>query len=124
MGTKEKIYKYWRCICFQKKSPTKRKPKPVNPKVHFSNERTFMQWFKASIFMGSSGVTVNALQPGDPAGIMMVACAFAILLWGLMVYYVRNWKLLTGQMEGLHDFWGPGMLGILLAFVFGYSLYS
>jgi len=98
--------------------------KPVNPKVHFSAERTFLQWFKAAIFIGSSGLSVNALAPKEAAGLMMVSVAGIIVIWAMVVYYIRSWKLLQGQMEGLHDLLGPGFLGCLLLGLFAYAAYD
>merc|ERR1712228_314295 len=117
-------YRLWRCICFCKKNERSKKRKPINPKTHFSNERTFLQWFKSAIFVGSSGLSIHALDPASSAGFIMVAVGILILVWGMIVYYVRNWKLITGQMEGLHDFYGPGFLGTILLIVFIYGLFD
>merc|ERR1712228_873075 len=82
-------YRLWRCICFCKKNERSKKRKPINPKTHFSNERTFLQWFKSAIFVGSSGLSIHALDPASSAGFIMVAVGILILVWGMIVYYVR-----------------------------------
>jgi len=110
------------CVCGCG-STSKRGRKEVNPKVHFSNERTFLQWFKSAIFIGSGGLSVNAVSSGESvAGTLMVVSAVLILLWGVVVYYIRNFKLVTGHLSGLHDFWGPGLLSVILLLMFLYEL--
>eukprot|EP01083_Nonionella_stella_P096151 270204_1 len=100
----------------------RKKTKAVNPKVYFSNERTFLGWFQAAVFIGGSGLTINSIDRSDPAGYLLICVAAVVLLWAIVLYYKRNFKLLKGKMNGLHDFYGPTILVSVILFVFAYSL--
>eukprot|EP01084_Bolivina_argentea_P208478 355423_1 len=99
-----------------------KKTKQVNPKVYFSNERTFLGWFQAAVFIGSAGLTICSINQNDIAGPLLIGVAGLVLLWAVFIYYKRNFKLLKGSMDGLHDLYGPVFLVSVIIFVFTYSL--
>jgi len=100
----------------------KEKKKDINPKVYFSNERTFLGWFQAAVFIGGAGLTIHSINRQDPAAYLLLSAAFIVLLWAICLYYIRNYKLLKGTTTGLHDVYGPALLVLLILFVFGYSV--
>eukprot|EP01083_Nonionella_stella_P287862 979953_1 len=115
-----------KCICCgRKEKDTKRgkkKKKIMNPKVYFSNERTFLQWFQAAVFVGSAGLTIRSMNPDDVAAILLISTSFLILMWAVVIYYRRNYRLLRNEQEGLHDLYGPAVLVSVMIFVMGYSI--
>eukprot|EP00483_Globobulimina_turgida_P008834 UN08852 len=105
----------------QQRAEYKKKKKPINPKVYFSNERTFLGWFQAAVFIAGSGLTIHSFNKNDPAGYCLIITAMFVLLYAIVLYYRRNSKLLKGQMDGLHDMVGPALLVALVFFVLIYS---
>eukprot|EP01083_Nonionella_stella_P287861 979951_1 len=101
-----------------------KKKKIMNPKVYFSNERTFLQWFQSAVFVGSAGLTIHANYPTDVSGYLMIGTSFLILMWAVVTYYKRNYRLLRNEQEGLHDLYGPAVLVFVMIFVMGYSISS
>merc|ERR1712228_1124952 len=108
---------------------TKNKKKQIskasaNPKIYFSNERTFLGWFQAAVFIGGSGLTIHSIDAEDPAAYLLLSVALIVLLWAICLYYKRNIQLLKGTTTGLHDMYGPAILASAITFVFAYSLFK
>eukprot|EP01084_Bolivina_argentea_P005659 10668_1 len=104
------------------KKDVDKKQKSLNPKIYFSNERTFLGWFQAAVFIGGAGLTIHSSNIHDPAGFTLLAVALLVLVWAIILYYRRNYKLIHGQMNGLHDLYGPAILVSVIILVFSYSI--
>ena len=102
------------------------KPKPiaskqrlrVEPKSHFANERTFIQWISAALLfitfsqllyiLGASNP--NITQQASIAGTWMIAMSLFIAVYALVIYYRRVYLMQNGKPYGYTDFFGPGLL--------------
>jgi len=43
----------------------------IEPKTFFANERTFIQWFNSSMFIGSAGSTLTSISDAHATGVML-----------------------------------------------------
>jgi SPX domain protein involved in polyphosphate accumulation/uncharacterized membrane protein YidH (DUF202 family) len=102
------------------------KPKPiaskqrlrVEPKSHFANERTFIQWISAALLfitfsqllyiLGASNPSIT--QQASIAGTWMIAMSLFIAVYALAIYYRRVYLMQNGKPYGYTDFFGPGLL--------------
>jgi hypothetical protein len=62
-------------------------PVKVEPKVFFANERTFLQWLHASLFLAGASVAIVAFADSNPwsqlYGITLLPVAFAFILYSM-----------------------------------------
>ena len=98
--------------------------KKVNPKIHFSNERTWLGWFQAAIFIGATGLTIHTIDKQNPSAHLLLSVSGFVLIWATIIYYRRNVKISMGEMNELYDFDGPAILVSIILFVFSYSVYD
>jgi uncharacterized membrane protein YidH (DUF202 family) len=112
------------------------KPKPiaskqrlrVEPKSHFANERTFIQWISAALLFITFSQLLYILGSSNPdierqasiAGTWMIAMSLFIAVYALVIYYRRVYLMQNGKPYGYADFVGPGML--TFAVISGVSL--
>jgi SPX domain protein involved in polyphosphate accumulation len=91
----------------------------VEPKTFFANERTFIQWMSIALLL----VTVDTLILDDGVGLVsrlkaaIMACAGALIVYCVSVYYYRLSLLSRGMPYGYTDRVGPAFL--LIAVFFG-----
>jgi uncharacterized membrane protein YidH (DUF202 family) len=89
-------------------------PARVEPKSYFANERTFVQWISAALFL----TTIAALllnfdtKNGNEltSGLALIWLAGCIVIYSLFVYCRRLKLLRTGQTYGYVDRVGPSLL--------------
>lgn len=86
----------------------------VEPKTYFANERTFIQWVSAALFL----VTTSALllEFEDGAGYAkstaktLLVFALIIAVYSLGLYYLRIWLMQHGRPYGYTSHFGPLVL--------------
>ncbi|CAO3665217.1 unnamed protein product [Rhizopus stolonifer] len=88
----------------------------VEPKVFFSNERTFISWLQFCALLLS--VALNLLNFGDQvsriAGALFIGIAAVVALYALYQFEKRAW-MINRQIVGRYDdLWGPAVLCFLV----------
>jgi uncharacterized membrane protein YidH (DUF202 family) len=102
------------------KAVTIRAPSRVNrtriePKTYFANERTFIQWLSASLFLVTLAIAL--LEVGGSAMFMAnVFFAVAVMFMGYStgIYYWRLNKIRTAGSGRYDDPYGPAVLSLVL----------
>jgi len=90
----------------------------VEPKSHFANERTFIQWISAALLFITFSQLLYILGSSNPdiegqtavAGTWMIAMSLFIAVYALVIYYRRVYLMANGKPYGYADFFGPGLL--------------
>lgn len=90
----------------------------VEPKSHFANERTFIQWISAALLFITFSQLLYILGSSNPAiarqasiaGTWMIAMSLFIAVYALAIYYRRVYLMQNGKPYGYADFFGPGLL--------------
>lgn len=90
----------------------------VEPKSHFANERTFIQWISAALLFITFSQLLYILAASNPAtqgqanaaGTWMIAMSLFIAIYALAIYYRRVYLMQNGKPYGYADFFGPGFL--------------
>mmetsp|Transcript_19641 Transcript_19641/g.32197 ORF Transcript_19641/g.32197 Transcript_19641/m.32197 type:complete len:1073 (-) Transcript_19641:9-3227(-) len=90
----------------------------VEPKSHFANERTFIQWISAALLFITFSQLLYILGSSNPAiqgqtaiaGTWMIAMSLFIAVYALVIYYRRVYLMQNGKPYGYADFFGPGLL--------------
>jgi len=95
-------------------------PIKIEPKTFFANERTFLQWFNAAIFIATAGLSLISIGESNTVGILLVILSIKTILYSLYIYYKRNYYLIHRIGTGYNDLYGPGIISliIILAFIF------
>lgn len=84
----------------------------IEPKTFFANERTFLQWFNAAVFVQGFGVALLTLDQtsgnttatsAKPVGYVMVGIALLLLVYSAFTYHKRNIALNNFAAEGYQD---------------------
>ena len=88
------------------------------PKTFFSNERTYLQWFNAAVFVASGGLTVMSLSDTKTVGILLVLVSTIIIMYSTFIYYRRNDALVNRRPEGYNDLYGPIVLSGIMIITF------
>lgn len=99
--------------------PTKQKKMKIEPKTFFANERTFIQWLGAALFLVTLASAMMATgHTGKVMGTMFFPVGIFFLLYALRVYHWRL-KLIKNRTEGARfdDPYGPTILtiGVLIS---------
>ncbi|CEP13025.1 hypothetical protein [Parasitella parasitica] len=88
----------------------------VEPKVFFSNERTFIAWLQFCALLLS--VALNLLNFGDNvsriAGAIFIGIAAGIAIYALYQFERRAWMINRRIVGRYDDLWGPAVLCCLL----------
>ncbi|CAO3624269.1 unnamed protein product [Mucor hiemalis] len=88
----------------------------VEPKVFFSNERTFIAWLQFCALLLS--VALNLLNFGDNvsriAGALFIGIAAVIAIYALYQFEKRAWMINRRVVGRYDDLWGPAVLCFLL----------
>jgi SPX domain protein involved in polyphosphate accumulation/uncharacterized membrane protein YidH (DUF202 family) len=86
----------------------------IEPKSYFANERTFIQWISAALFLITIAVLLieyGSAQPNVmPIGYFLIGDSIFIVVYSLFVYYRRVYLLSTGKPFGYIDMVGPLLL--------------
>lgn len=91
----------------------------VEPKSHFANERTFIQWISAALLLITlaqlfyilAAQSENAKE-ASIAGTWMLAVSLFIALYGMVTYYRRIYLMKTGKPYGYIDYIAPAVLTV------------
>ncbi|RCH89827.1 vacuolar transporter chaperone [Rhizopus azygosporus] len=88
----------------------------VEPKVFFSNERTFIAWLQFCALLLS--VALNLLNFGDQvsriAGALFIGISAGIAIYALYQFERRAWMINRRIVGRYDDLWGPAVLCVLL----------
>ncbi|KAI8969126.1 VTC domain-containing protein [Mycotypha africana] len=88
----------------------------VEPKVFFSNERTFISWLQFCALLLS--VALNLLNFGDSvsriAGAIFIGISAGIAIYALYQFEKRAWMINRRVVGRYDDLWGPAVLCVLL----------
>jgi SPX domain protein involved in polyphosphate accumulation/uncharacterized membrane protein YidH (DUF202 family) len=88
----------------------------VEPKVFFSNERTFIAWLQFCALLLS--VALNLLNFGDKvsriAGALFIGISAGIAIYALYQFERRAWMINRRIVGRYDDLWGPAVLCVLL----------
>jgi len=90
----------------------------IEPKTFFSNERTYLQWFNAAVFVASGGLTIMSLSESKTVGTLLVLVSILIIMYSTFIYYKRNDALINRKPEGYNDIYGPILLSIIMIISF------
>mmetsp|Transcript_6650 Transcript_6650/g.8703 ORF Transcript_6650/g.8703 Transcript_6650/m.8703 type:complete len:157 (+) Transcript_6650:3-473(+) len=98
-----------------------------DPKVFFSNERTFLKWLHTSVTIGSiasallgfSGLAAEASDhPGFDAvkivGLLLLLVAILFCAYAIVTFRKRNQLLMLKAGSGYGESFGPVALGVVL----------
>ena len=87
----------------------------VEPKTYFVNERTFLQWFNASVLVGTLGIALVGLDSSlGLISLMFVVIGILLMCYALYTYHVRLRNIAQRRTTGYHDSVGPSVLTVLL----------
>ncbi|CAH1773898.1 unnamed protein product [Owenia fusiformis] len=114
--------------CFGKPQKFKKATKrlKIEPKTYFANERTFMQWSTAALFLIGIGGTLVGTQSevARVVTIVFFALALFMVLYACVVFYVRMVLIKRGTSGRFDDWFGPALLTCLLITGLGFSFYA
>jgi hypothetical protein len=83
----------WVCCCCREVKPDTKRfvPVRVEPKSFFANERTYLKWVMASMFVFGLAMAFVATETvgGINAGIVITTIAFLVLVYGFVVFNLR-----------------------------------
>ena len=94
-------------------TPRVTSPMKVEPKTHFANERTFLQWFNSAVLLCSVGMALAGLgiQETRVSGIFLCVTGFITLGYSCWTYKRRMWILKYKVSDvPIHDAYGPLVL--------------
>jgi len=109
----------WNCM---RRPKTQVNSIKIEPKTFFSNERTYLQWFNAAVFVASGGLTIMSLSESKTAGTLLVLVAILIIFYSSFIYYKRNDALINHRADGYNDLYGPLVLSMIMIISFIISL--
>jgi uncharacterized membrane protein YidH (DUF202 family) len=95
-------------------------PIKIEPKVFFSNERTFIAWMHVSIILagGSIAILAFAEDTNNPFsqlyGIILLPVAISFIIYSMYQYQRRARMIRTRHPGPYEDTVGPAVLGIML----------
>lgn len=97
----------------QRKVPIK-----VEPKVFFSNERTFIAWLHVSTILAGGSITIVAFANANPwsqmYGIVLLPVSISFIVYAMWQYVRRSAMIRRHEPGPYEDLVGPSVLGIML----------
>jgi len=93
-----------------------KKPVRNEPKTHFANERTFLQWVRVSIIFMAFGELIQITLGVRSKSIVVYLFVLALLAaaYSVMQYYRRVYAMSRGKYDGFADYYGPGIFTSLM----------
>ncbi|CAJ1968579.1 unnamed protein product [Cylindrotheca closterium] len=86
----------------------------VEPKTYFANERTFIQWVSAALFLVTTSALLLEFENGEgyakSTAITLLVFALIIAVYSLGLYYLRIWLMKHGRPYGYTSHFGPIVL--------------
>jgi len=94
-------------------------PIKIEPKVFFSNERTFLAWMHVSVILAGASIAILALADYESIGkqmygLIMLPVAVAFLVYAMYQYVKRSYMIRHKLPGPYDDTVGPTVLGIML----------
>jgi uncharacterized membrane protein YidH (DUF202 family) len=105
---------------FNQLNKTRKAPIKIEPKVFFSNERTFIAWMHVSIILagGSIAILAFAEESNNPIsqlyGIILLPVAISFIVYSMYQFQRRAKMIRTRHPGPYEDTIGPAVLGIML----------
>jgi uncharacterized membrane protein YidH (DUF202 family) len=98
-------------------NPSKRgKPKKLEPKIFFANERTFISWLQFSAFLLT--VSLGLINFGDKisrfSGGFFIILSVLLAVYALLRFQYRSWQIRMRNDTRFDDRWGPAVLCVVL----------
>jgi uncharacterized membrane protein YidH (DUF202 family) len=87
-------------------------PVKIEPKVFFSNERTFIAWMHVSIILAGGSIAILAFA--QLYGIILLPVAVSFIIYSMYQYQRRAKMIRTRHPGPYEDTVGPAVLGIML----------
>ncbi|KAJ1021749.1 hypothetical protein NDA13_005363 [Ustilago tritici] len=105
-------------------------PIRIEPKVYFSNERTFLKWLEFNVYLSALAVgLLNFSSPGDRNGLIASAFFTTVALIGIaysgIIFVIRALKIRQRESSNIYfDAYGPTILcaAILAAVVVNFII--
>jgi uncharacterized membrane protein YidH (DUF202 family) len=89
----------------------------VEPKSYFANERTFIQWASAALWLLTAAALLRERELPDgrityltQTGVALCFGAIMLLIHSIYTYFKRIMLMRTGNPNGYADFYGPILL--------------
>lgn len=93
-------------------------PIKIEPKVFFSNERTFLAWLHVSIMLAGASIAIVAFADSNPwsqmYGVLLLPVAIAFICYAMMQYARRSAMIRNKAPGPYEDTVGPTVLGSML----------
>ena len=107
-------------------------PIKVEPKVFFSNERTFIAWMHTSVLLASASIAILAFAKANLwsqlYGVLLLPVAITFIVYATMQYTRRSFMIRHKHPGPYEDVAGPVVLGVMLMLSiiaqFGIKLYE
>ncbi|KAI0232020.1 hypothetical protein L0F63_006021 [Massospora cicadina] len=105
-------------------------PVRVEPKVFFANERTFLAWLNFALVLGALAIALMNFGNwiGVVSGILFIAIALVVMVYALLVFQWRAYKIRRREAGPYDDRIGPIILVVCLFVAvsvnFGLKYYS
>jgi uncharacterized membrane protein YidH (DUF202 family) len=102
---------------------TRKAPVKIEPKVFFSNERTFIAWMHVSIILAGGSIAILAFADSNSTtsnpfsqlyGIILLPVAISFIIYSMYQYQRRSKMIRTRHPGPYEDTVGPTVLGIML----------
>jgi len=102
-------------------------PVRVEPKTYFANERTFIQWLSASLFLTTLSIGLISLGSitAQYAGLLIFPVVFFFIFYSLYQYTTRLRAIQSREKMRFDDKYGPPILAscVLLSMIIIVSMY-
>eukprot|EP00531_Pseudo-nitzschia_arenysensis_P011300 CAMPEP_0116141732 /NCGR_PEP_ID=MMETSP0329-20121206/14534_1 /TAXON_ID=697910 /ORGANISM="Pseudo-nitzschia arenysensis, Strain B593" /LENGTH=214 /DNA_ID=CAMNT_0003636925 /DNA_START=46 /DNA_END=690 /DNA_ORIENTATION=+ len=94
-------------------------PIKIEPKVFFSNERTFLAWMHVSVILAGASVAILALSDYENIskqlyGLIMLPVAVSFLVYAMYQYIKRSYMIRHKLPGPYEDTVGPVVLSVML----------
>lgn len=94
-------------------------PVKIEPKVFFSNERTFLAWMHLSVVLAGASIAILAFADDQNPlsqlyGVVLLPVAIAFIVYSMYQYSRRARMIRTRHPGPYEDTVGPTVLGIML----------
>lgn len=86
----------------------------IEPKTHFANERTFIQWHSAALFLVTVAKLTSRRYEAFPSTPILLFLALVMMIYALWRYHWRRWALNSKRVQRFDDPIGPSIMTIAL----------
>ncbi|KAL3941835.1 MAG: hypothetical protein SGBAC_003881 [Bacillariaceae sp.] len=86
----------------------------IEPKTYFANERTFIQWVSAALFLVTTSALLLEFENGEgyakTTATTLLVFAMIIAVYSIGLYYSRIWLMANSRPYGYTSHFGPFVL--------------